>query len=107
MDYPPNAIVWLSPLALISGAAAVYLWAAVTLLATPAFAWIVVNVVAPRARMMDAAVSGLLFMAWGGVRMLLQFTRLSILLAFSAVWWADSRPLLSGLLLGIALINPR
>ena len=106
-DYPPNAVVLLAPLALIPLAALIPVWATVTALATPAFAYVVVNVIAPRAQQAAVALPMLLFLCWGGVRMLLQFTRVSVLLAFGAVWCADSRPIVSGLLLGVALIKPQ
>lgn len=105
-DYPPNAIVMLSPLALLTPSALVPLWAAATFTLTFVFAYVVVRVTAPRATLPAAAWPVLLFLCWGGVRMLLQFTRLSVTLAYAAVWLADSNPLASGFLLGLALGKP-
>ncbi len=106
-DYPPNAIVMFVPLALVPRQWVVPAWAAVTLLMTPMFAYLVVRSMAPRIRLSAALVPMLLFLCWGGVRTFLEFSRLSLTLGFLAVLVADSRPAASGVLLGLALAKPQ
>ena len=106
-DYPPNAIVMFSPLAVLPFGAVVPLWAAVTFALTFVFACVVIRVTAPRATLAEAVWPALLFLCWGGARMLLQFTRLSVTLAYAAVWVADSKPMASGIFLGFALAKPQ
>jgi hypothetical protein len=104
-DYPPNAIVMLAPLALVPKAWLVPLSAAITLTVSPLLAYLVVRSTCPRARPAAALVPVLLFLCWGGVRTLLEFSRLSMALAFLATIHAD-RPVASGVSLGLALAKP-
>lgn len=106
-DYPPNAIALLAPLALMPRQWVVPAWAALTLLLTPLSAYVVVKSTSPRIRLTAAVVPMLLFFCWGGVRTLLEFSRLSLTLAFVAVLEADSRPVASGVFLGLALAKPQ
>ena len=106
-DYPPNAIATLSPLSLIPQSLLVPVWASITLALTFVFAFLVVRVTDPRATRDTAALPVLLFLCWGGVRMLLQFTRLTITLAYAAIRSADTAPVASGILLGLALAKPQ
>jgi hypothetical protein len=48
----------------------------------------------------------LLFWCWTSARTLLQFTALSLTLALVSVLTADTRPVLSGIVLGVALFKP-
>jgi hypothetical protein len=104
-DYPPNAIVLFAPLALVPRQWVVPAWAAVTLILTPLYAYLVVRSTSPRIRV-AAVVPMLLFFCWGGVRTFLEFSRLSVTLGFLAVLAADSRPVASGVCLGLALAKP-
>ena len=105
-DYPPHAIVFLSPIAVLPFEAAVQAIAALTLILTPLLAYLVVRINAPRARLSAAVMPVLLFRCWGGVRTLLQFSRLSLTLAFGAALLADRQSIASGVCLGIALAKP-
>jgi hypothetical protein len=105
-DYPPNAIVFFAPLALVPRQWVVPAWAALTLLLTPLYAYIVIKSTSPAVRGAAAVVPMLLFFCWGGVRTFLEFSRLSLTLAFVAVLMADSRPVASGVSLGLALAKP-
>ncbi len=104
-DYPPNAIVTLSPLALIPQRLLVPVWASITLALTFVFTYLVVRVTDPRATHATAALPVLLFLCWGGVRMLLQFTRLTITLAYAAIRSADTAPVASARTLHLADSN--
>jgi len=105
-DYPPNAVVLFAPLALLPKQWLVPVWAAVTLSITPLLACVVIRSVRPRIQLADALLPMLLFFCWGGVRTLLEFSRLCMMLAFLAVFKADSRPVSSGVSLGLALAKP-
>jgi glycosyl transferase family 87 len=116
-DYPPNAIVWLSPLALVSERWVVPLWTAVALALTPVMPWLVMRCASPAGvedgvafasyRRSEALIAPtLLYLCWAAPRTLLQFSLLSMTLASTAMVIADSRWLASGLLLGVALFKP-
>ena len=105
-DYPPNAIVLFSPLALMPRQWVAPAWAAVTLLLTPLYAYVVIKSTSPAVRGAAAVAPMLLFFCWGGVRTLLEFSRLTMTLGFLAVLAADSRPTASGVSLGLALAKP-
>jgi hypothetical protein len=104
-DYPPNAIVMLAPLALVPKAWLVPVSAAITLAVSPLLAYLVVRSISPRARPAAVLVPTLLFLCWGGARTLLEFSRLSMTLAFLASIHANRR-LASGVSLGLALAKP-
>ena len=105
-DYPPSAIVVFSPLAFIPIEWLVPAWAVIVLGFTLALPPLVVRAISPRTPLMSALVPMLLFLCWGGVRTLLQFTRFTLVLAFLGVILATSRPLAAGAALGLALAKP-
>ena len=105
-DYPPNAIVLFAPIALVPRNWLVPAWTVFTLALTPLYAYVVIKSTAPRIRTAAAVVPMLLFFCWGGVRTFLEFSRLSLTLGFIAVLAADSRPIASGVSLGLALAKP-
>ena len=104
-DYPPNAIVLLSPLAQVPRAWLVPLWTAGSLILAPVLAWCVIRCAA-RGDRGALAVPVLLFLCWTSARTLLQFSALSMTLAFASLLIVDSHQLASGLLLGLALFKP-
>jgi Glycosyltransferase family 87 len=116
-DYPPNAVVWLSPLALVPERWVVPLWTAVALALTPVLPWLVMRCASPAVAEDGVAFASyrhsesliaptLLYLCWAAPRTLLQFSLLSMTLASMAMVIADSRWLASGLLLGVALFKP-
>jgi glycosyl transferase family 87 len=96
----------LAPLALVPKAWLAPVSAAITLSVSPLLAYLVVRSICPRARPAAALVPTLLFLCWGGVRTLLEFSRLSMTLAFLASIHANARPVASGVSLGLALAKP-
>lgn len=104
-DYPPNAIVMLSPLALVPWPWLVPLWTAGALLLTPVLPYLVIRSVS-RGDRSTIAVPVLLFLCWTGTRTLLQFSLLSMTLSFLALRFVDSHRIASGVLLGLALFKP-
>ena len=112
-DYPPNAIVLLSPLALIPERLVVPVWTAFALALTPVLPWFVLRCASPAGigndwyRRNEALIAPtLLYLCWAAPRTLLQFSLLSMTLACLAMLIADSRWLASGLLIGAALFKP-
>ena len=104
-DYPPNAIVVLSPLALVPWPWLVPLWTAFGVALAPVLAYLVVRSVW-RGDHFVAAVPMLLFLCWTSTRTLLQFSVLSMALAFLSLRLADAYRLASGVALGLALFKP-
>jgi hypothetical protein len=104
-DYPPNAIVLLSPLALVPWPWLVPIWTALGLALAPLLASLVVRAVW-RGDPFVAALPMLLFLCWTSTRTLLQFSALSMTLAFVSLRLADTHRLASGVALGLALFKP-
>ena len=106
-DYPPNAVVLLSPLALLPQRWVVPMWTAGALLLTPVLPWLVMRCAAPAQRgLLALTVPTLLYLCWAAPRTLLQFSLLSMTLVCVAMFIVDSRWLSSGALLGLALFKP-
>ena len=106
-DYPPNAIVVLSPLALVPQRWLVPLWTAGAVALTPVLPWLVMRGAARGDRgALALAVPSLLFLCWAAPRTLLQFTLLSMTLACAALGLADTRWIAAGVALGLALCKP-
>lgn len=106
-DYPPHAIVALSPLGVLPDGWAVPIWALVNLGLAPTACWLAVRAARPAARFPAAALPILMFLCWGGFRTLLQFSLLSLVLGLLAVVLADRRPNWSGVCLGLSLMKPQ
>ncbi len=106
-DYPPNAIAMLSPLALAPHGWVVLCWTIVAVALTPVLPWIVVRAASSDDRPWPARLLPVLFfLCWAAPRTLLQFSLLSMTLAWVAVLIADSESLASGATLGLALFKP-
>ena len=91
-DYPPNAIVLLSPLALVPPRWLVPLWTAGAVALAPVLPWLVLRCASRRRRPLALAVPALLYLCWAAPRTLLQFSVLSLTLAFAAILLVDSSP---------------
>jgi hypothetical protein len=104
-DYPPNAIITYGLLATIPARWIVVLWAIFILALTPLLPYAVLRSASRRARISSAIVPTLLFVCWGGPRVVLQFSQLSFLLAFIALAIPAHR-IVAGVCLGLALAKP-
>jgi len=104
IDYPPYALVFLSPLGLLPRRLIVPLWTAVGLVLAALLPFLAIRCATTRAR--AALLPALLFWCWTGTRTLLQFTALSLTLSLVSALTADTRPVLSGIALGVALFKP-
>ncbi len=106
-DYPPHALVALSPLGVLSDGWAVPVWAALNLALAVSAPWLAVRTVRPAATLSSAALPMAMFLCWGGFRTLLQFSLVTLTLGLLAMVLADKRPRLSGVCLGLALMKPQ
>jgi hypothetical protein len=104
-DYPPNAIVTLSPIAMVRQEWIVGLWAILSGALLPLLPWVVWRSTRTSSRV-AAAFPALCFLCWGSARVLLQFSVLSMTCAFIALRLADTRPVTSGAWLALALAKP-
>jgi len=104
VDYPPYALVFLSPLGLLARRLIVPVWTAVGLVLAAALPLLAVRCATTRAR--AAVLPALLFWCWTSTRTLLQFTALSLTLSLLSALTADTRPVVSGIALGLALFKP-
>ena len=79
IDYPPNAVVLLSPLAFLPQRWVVPMWTAGALLLTPVLPWLVMRCAAPAKRgLLALTAPALLYLCWAAPRTMLQFSLLSI-----------------------------
>jgi hypothetical protein len=106
-EYPPHAIVMLSPLALLPNTSAVPAWASVNLALAFTVAYLAVRAVRPNLAASTTALLMLMFLCWGGFRALLQFSLLSLTFGLLSMTLAETRPILSGVCLGLALMKPQ
>jgi hypothetical protein len=109
-DYPPHAIVVLSPLGLFAPTRAVAAWAAFNLVLAVLSVYLTVHIALPRSvgcAPASVALPMLMFLCWGGFRTLLQFSLLTLTCGLASIVVADRRPAWSGIFLGLALMKPQ
>src|SRR6185295_6793290 len=82
VDYPPNAIVVLSPLGLLPQRLVLPVWIVLGVALAVAVPYLAIRCALPRGRLM--ALPLLLVCCWTSTRTLLQFTTLSLALAFGS-----------------------
>ena len=106
-DYPPNAIVMLSPLGLLPPAATHPIW----MLSNVAMVVLAPYFAARFFRESDPfrviALPVLMFLSWGGVRTLTQFTLVALTCSMAAIRVSERRPIVGGIWLGFALMKPQ
>ena len=106
-DYPPHAIVALSPLGLLPERAGIALWATLNLILAVGTPYLAVRFVRPRAGRREIVYLTILFLCWSGTKTLLQFSLVTLTLGLAACVLADRRPVVSGVLLGLSLMKPQ
>ena len=107
VDYPPNAIVLLSPLSLLSLGVAHPVWMLLNtflVLITPYHA---ARFLRPNAPFRVIALPILMFLSWGGARTLTQFTLAALACSMLAMVAATTRPVAGGMWLGLAMMKPQ
>jgi hypothetical protein len=108
-NYPPHAIVALSPLALLPESWVAGVWALLNLSIAPVVAYLAVRVMKPDATRRAALLPCVMFLAWAGLRTGIangQFTLLIIGLGLLAFLFEEKRPFLGGFFLALALMKP-
>ena len=103
-DYPPNAIVVLSPLSILSWPIYFVTCLLIGLVATLLLPLLVARCTGRRSVIVW---STLLFLSWASARTLLQLSTPMMALMFAAVSLVERKPVASGLLLGLALAKPQ
>ena len=106
VDYPPNAIVLLSPLGLMPIGAAHPIWMMLNVAMAIAAPYFAARFLRPHDPFRVIALPVLMFLCWGGVRTLTQFTLIALMCSMAAMVTASRRPL-AGLWLGIAMMKPQ
>lgn len=106
-DYPPHAIVVLSPISLLPSSLAVPAWAALNLVLAVLAPVLAARFVRPRAPFTNVLCLVLLFLCWSGTRSLLQFTLLTLVFGLATLIVADRKPAWAGMCLGLALMKPQ
>lgn len=107
VDYPPHAVVLLSPLSLLPPGAAAPLWVMVNLGLAFLAPYLAARFFQPRAPFRTILLPILMFVSWWGTHTLVQFSLLALTLSMAALAMADRRPSASGVVLGMALMKPQ
>ena len=107
VDYPPNAIVLLSPLGLLPPGVAHPLWMSVNIALAILAPYLAARFFRPRDPVRVVLLPVLMFLCWGGVRTLTQFTLIALTFSMAAMALAESRPIAGGVWLGFALMKPQ
>ena len=107
VDYPPNAIVLLSPLGLLPLGAAHPIWMVLNIVIAVAAPYCAARFLRPHDPFRVVALPILMFLCWGGVRTLTQFTLIALTCSLAAMVLAHRRPTLSGCWLGLAMMKPQ
>ena len=107
VDYPPQAIVALSPLGLLPNDWKVPVWATFNLLLVIIAPYLAIRAVRPNSTRLESVLPILILLCWGGFRTLLQFSLVAVVFGLLAMVLADRRPIWSGVCLGIALMKPQ
>lgn len=108
-NYPPHAIVALSPLALLPESWVAIVWAALNLLLAPLVCYLAFRLLKPDDARRAALLPCAMFLAWAGLRTGLangQFTLLVLGCGLLAFLFEEKRPLVGGLFLALALMKP-
>jgi hypothetical protein len=108
-NYPPHAIVALSPLALIPENIVAGIWALFNLMIAPAVAYLAFRAMKPDATKKALLLPCAMFLSWAGLRTGIsngQFTLLILGFGLLAFMFEEKRPLLGGVFLALALTKP-
>jgi hypothetical protein len=106
-DYPPHAIVLLSPLGLLSLRTAAMVWAATNIVLAVITPWLAARLAGREADKPALVLIATTFWCWSATRTLLQFTLLTVLLGLASAVVGQRRAVRGGILLGLALIKPQ
>lgn len=107
VDYPPNAMVLLSPVGLLSLGVAYPLWMLLNVGMAVVAPYCAARFFRPRDSFRAMALPILMFLCWGGLRTLTQFTLLALTCSMAAFVLANQRPISAGVWLGLAMMKPQ
>jgi hypothetical protein len=107
VDYPPNGMVLLSPLSLLPLEIAVPVWVLFNIALACLAPYLTARFFRPHAPFRIIVLPILMFLCWGGVRTLSQFSLLALTLSVTALVLADRRPKTSGAWIGLAMMKPQ
>lgn len=107
VDYPPHAIVLLSPLGTLPASAALPLWMILNLGLVVIAPYFAARFFAPHAPFRTILLPILMFASWWGSHTLVQFSLLALTFSMAALSLAERRPLASGICLGLGLMKPQ
>lgn len=107
VDYPPNAVVLLSPLGLLSLEVAHPIWLLLNLGLAVLAPYFAARFMRPHDPFRVIVLPVLFFLCWGGVRTLTQFTLIALTCSMAALVISVGRPVVGGLWLGVALLKPQ
>ena len=106
-DYPPHAIVALTPLAVLPAEWIAPVWATFNLALAVLAPYLALRIARPGWAFRTLLLPLLMFLCWGGSRTLLQFSLLALVSGLLGMKLADRRPGWSGICLGLALMKPQ
>lgn len=106
-DYPPNAIVLLSPLGLMPLGLAHPIWMLLNMAMAVLAPYYAARFFRPHDPYRVIVLPILMFLCWGGMRTLTQFTLVALTCSMIAMATATRRPFVSGAWLGLAMMKPQ
>ena len=107
VDYPPDAVVLLSPLGLLSLSAAHPIWLLMNFVMAILAPYHAARFFRPHDPFRVIALPILMFLCWGGVRTLTQFTLVALSCSMAAMLVSVRRPIAGGAWLGLAMMKPQ
>ena len=107
VDYPPNAVVLLSPLGLLSLGAAHPIWMLMNFAMAILAPYQAARFFRPHDPFRVIALPILMFLCWGGVRTLTQFTLVGLTCSMAAMLVCVRHPIAGGAWLGLAMMKPQ
>jgi hypothetical protein len=105
--YPPNGVVALSPLGLLSLGVAHPTWMLLNIAMAIVAPYCAARFFRPHDPFRVIALPVLMFLCWGGVRTLTQFSLIALVLSMATMMLADRNRVMSGACLGLALMKPQ
>lgn len=107
VDYPPNAVVLLSPVSLLPAGVAHPIWILLNIALMILAPYCAARFFRPHDPFRVITLPILMFLCWGGVRTLTQFTFIALACSMAAMVVADRRPIAGGAWLGLAMMKPQ
>jgi hypothetical protein len=107
VDYPPQAVVLLSPLGVLPSAVALPFWVMANLAFVFLAPYFAARFFQPHAPFRTILLPILMFASWWGAHTLVQFSLLALVLSMATLMYADRSAAASGVCLGLALMKPQ